>query len=246
MPTPQALKDVLRRNEYFEGAVYYNPDLSRELLIISDESGTALASYELNTVVRYIAKSNLNTIEDKPMSKAKFDFDITDTEAFKNLMSMDFSDSNFFRGTVKANEDAILYALTHVQRLSGKFSSIQWNYAYVELLAELEHVEQRIDALKTEHIKVIMESPLILNKDMQKKSEESQLDKDYFELKSYWIQQQKNILVTLWLIAFAILDSNAFCISKSGRDKKHPCYTLANTQIMTPAFNFYMRQTTGR
>lgn len=42
MPTPQALKDCLRRDKDFSGEVFYDRDLETETLVLTDENDLKL------------------------------------------------------------------------------------------------------------------------------------------------------------------------------------------------------------
>lgn len=238
MPTPQDLKECLRRDGNFSGEVFYNRDLETETLVLTDENHLILASYDLEDVVRFIAKSNVRTLEDDAVDTVVFAFDITKTEAYETLFDLEFEQDAFYRRSVKTNEQSILYALTYVQRLTRKFSKVQWNYVYVELVAALENVQLRLDGFSAQQADLILTSSLTSSKETLK-----EVDTDFFQVKAHLSQEQKNLLVTLWLIGFAILDTNRFCISKVGQDKKHPCYELMMSDPTSPAFNAYIEST---
>lgn len=238
MPTPQDLKDCLRRNEKFSGAIFYDADSDMETLAISDDYGTVLANYDFEDVVRFIAKSNVPVLQDNYTNTVLFEFDITETEAYKNLLELDYKHTKFFRRIVQTNEQSILYALTYAQRLDRSFVNVQWNYAYVELLGRLDVVKNRLDQPGNLHKELILNSPLTTS---QETIEE--IDNDFSVLKENLVQEQRNILVTLCLIGFAIVDTNRFCISRVNQDKKHFCYTLAMSYPTSIKFNDYMELT---
>lgn len=241
MPTPQDLKECLRRNEKFSGDVFYDIDSDMETLAVSDDGGTVLAKYDFEDIVRFIAKSNVPVLQDDYTNTVLFEFDITETEAYKNLFELDYKHTRFFRRIVQTNEQSILYALTYVQRLNRRFVNVQWNYAYVELLGRLDVVKNRLDKSgNLQHLRgeLILNSPLTTS---QETIEE--VDNDFSALKENLAQEQRNILVTLCLIGFAIVDTNRFCISRVNQDKKHFCYTLAMSDPTSIKFNAYMEST---